>query len=1040
MFGGLPAEPYTIQHNKRIMKKISFLSGLFWAVCMLRAFAQTTDIAVSVRELTRQQPIAGVTVYLENPAIGLTREAKTDANGQVRFGAVSLNGSYRIATREDANYLEASADNIVLRANAQQSIALLLPTKREINLNEVQVRSRSTSQINTVNAEVSSQLTIKQVEELPVEGRDITRVLYRLPNVSQATGFYPEAPNVSINGANSLYNNYLIDGMDNNERFLGGQKFAIPIGFTRNVSVLTNNYSVEFGNTGNGIINITSKSGSNNTTGEVFLLSRPGASIDAQTSYPLRDLSGNQVKDGFQRYQGGFGVGGAIVKNKTFYYLNAEHTTDVKDNLLNSPQLGVNQTVRGTNQFTYLSGKIDQFWSDQFKSSLRVNVGQVTIGRQAGGLSGGNGFPSAANYQDRNSVLIASRNTYATARFAAETNLQYSSFRWNYGRAENPNSPDVSVQDPTGQGIAYLGHPGYLFDSHENTVQFQQKISLYRGNHTIRAGVELISAQHQLFGGGNPNGSYTVRLTASQLAALREKNLGANLGINDIPADVQVLGYSVELRPASFGTTQSIYTGYVEDQWAVNARLNLSLGLRYDYDNLSKGGAESGDYNNVAPRFSFNYKTGGRSAVRGGVGIFYDKILYTIYSDALQQNSTSADFRTELKYFIDKGILPANTNLDRITFDGNLGVGGTNNAGVPVRYLQGPSAASFAGQRNLPSGERRILNPNGYQNPYTIQSTLGYQYQVSDQVLIYADLVYNESYNLFRTRNLNAPAPYDYNLSAQTGTARSSDVANLSRPLPISGGVGLLGDVLLAGAAQSVVLTETAGRSRYTALSINAQKDRGTSPLAYRLIYTLSRLYNDTEDVNFRAQDANNFAAEWGPSINDRTHIINGIVNFYAGKSLVITAAALLQSGQPINRIPNASLYKIVNAQGRPLLNAQGQPLTTNDLNGDGSAFGDAYVGNSDRQPGESRNSDRLPWSKVVDLSAQYSIPFGNGRGQRIELRADVFNVLNINNLSGYSNNANQSNQIQTGARGSGIVQRNAGAPRQFQFGVRYAF
>jgi hypothetical protein len=100
-------------------------------------------------------------------------------------------------------------------------------------------------------------------------------------------------------------------------------------------------------------------------------------------------------------------------------------------------------------------------------------------------------------------------------------------------------------------------------------------------------------------------------------------------------------------------------------------------------------------------------------------------------------------------------------------------VGGTNNAGVPVRYLQGPSAASFAGQRNLPSGERRILNPDGYQNPYTIQSTLGYQHQVSDNVLIYADLVYNESYNLFRTRNLNAPAPYDYSLSDQTGTARS---------------------------------------------------------------------------------------------------------------------------------------------------------------------------------------------------------------------------------------------------------------------------
>ena len=1018
------------------MRKIS----LFWLILGLsvRAFAQTADLDVTVRELTRQQAAVGQPIYLENPAIGLAQSAQTDANGRVLFRSLPLNGTYRLYTKENDTYGESSAENIDLRANFRRGVTLLLPTKREINLSEVRV-STSASRINTTNAEVSSELTSKQVEELPVEGRDITRVLYRLPNVSQATGFYPEAPNVSINGANGLFNNYLIDGMDNNERFLGGQKFAIPVGFARNVSVLTNNYSVEFGNTGNGIINITSKSGSNETTGEVFLLSRPGAVIDAQTDYPLRDLSGNQVRDGFARYQGGFGIGGALVKNRTFYYLNAEHTTDVKDNLLRSPQLGVNETVRGTNRFTYISGKIDQFWTDRFKSSLRVNVGQVAIGRQAGGLTGGNAFPSAANYQDRNSVLIASRNTYTTDRFASETNVQYSSFRWNYARPENPDSPSVTVLDPSGQGVAYLGHPGYLFDSHENTVQVQQKFSFYRGNHTFRAGAEVISARHRLFGGGNPNGSYTVQLTAGQLAALRERGLGANLGVTDIPADAQVLGYSVELRPASFGTTQNIFTGYVEDQISAGPRLNLALGVRYDYDNLSKGGAASGDFNNIAPRASFNYKLTGRSVLRGGVGLFYDKILYSVYSDALQQNNTGADFKRQLQYFVDQGILPAGTDIDRVTFDGNLSVGGSNNAGVPIRYLQGPSAASFAGQRNLFSGERRILNPNGYANPYTIQSTLGYQYQVSDKLLVYADVVYNESFNQFRTTNLNAPAPWDFNLSAQRGIARSTAAANLTRPLPIVNGTAVINGQTLTGVAQSVVMTEDKGRSRYTALSVNLQKDRANEMYAYRLIYTLSRLNNDTEDINFRAMDANNFAAEWGPSVNDRRHIINGIFNYYIGQRLTATVAALLQSGQPINRVPNGASYVVVDQNLQPVRNAAGQPITSADLNGDGTAFGDAYNGSTDRQPGESRNSDRLPWSKVFDVSLQYNLPLGN-ESRRLEVRADVFNVLNTNNLSGYSNNATQSNQIQVGPRESGIVQRNAAPPRQFQFGLRYLF
>jgi outer membrane receptor protein involved in Fe transport len=78
----------------------------------------------------------------------------------------------------------------------------------------------------------------------------------------------------------------------------------------------------------------------------------------------------------------------------------------------------------------------------------------------------------------------------------------------------------------------------------------------------------------------------------------------------------------------------------VEDLWSVTSRLNLIIGLRYDYDNLSKGGSK-GDYNNLAPRFNFNYKLDNSSSLRGGYGISYDKVNYAVYSDALQQNTTS---------------------------------------------------------------------------------------------------------------------------------------------------------------------------------------------------------------------------------------------------------------------------------------------------------------------------------------------------------------------------------------------------------------
>ncbi|MFZ4634937.1 MAG: TonB-dependent receptor plug domain-containing protein, partial [Saprospiraceae bacterium] len=691
---------------------------------------------------------------LDNPAIGYHAERITNDLGQATFTALPISGIYEVSVPETDRFDAGRLGNIELRANTDVDVQLVLAPRSGVPIQEVTISGAN--RINTLNAEVSSELSRKEVEELPLEGRDISRILYRMPNVTQATGFYPEAPNVSINGANSLFTNYLVDGMDNNERFLGGMKFNIPVGFTQNINVLTNNFSSEYGLTANGVVNVTSRSGNNEYTGEAYFITRPGPGIDASSPYAQRDLSGNQVKDGFQRYQAGFGVGGPIIKDKTFYFLNAEYTKDIKDNLLSSPQLGVNETVRGENNFSYLSAKIDHLWSERFRTALRANVGVVNIGRQAGGLTGGIAFPSAANFQDRNSALLALQNTYLGNAFKSETNIQYSRFRWNYGRAENEDSPQVTLLDPQELPIAVLGHPGYLFDETENTIQFQEKLSFYLNRHTLKTGFEVISADHGLVGGGNPNGNYTMKLTEAQLAELRAQNLGSGLSINDIPDDSLALNYNVELRPQSFGVRQNIFSVYVEDEWSVNNRLNVTAGLRYDYDDLSKGGSDQGDFNNIGPRLSANYKLSPRSSLRAGYGIFYDKILYAVYSDALQQNTTSDDYRKQLQQMVDLGILPSDTDLDKITFDGNLSA---SLASVP--YLQGPSAESLQGQRDKAfSNERRILNPDGYQNPYAHQFMLGFQHQLDDKRLFYVDAVFNRSENLFRLRDLNAPSSY----------------------------------------------------------------------------------------------------------------------------------------------------------------------------------------------------------------------------------------------------------------------------------------
>ena len=115
--------------------------------------------------------------------------------------------------------------------------------------------------------------------------------------------------------------------------------------------------------------------------------------------------------------------------------------------------------------------------------------------------------------------------------------------------------------------------------------------------------------------------------------------------------------------------------------------------------------------------------------MRGGYGIFYDKILYAIYSDALQQNSTAAGFRAQLQQLIGLGILPRDTDLDRV----HLRRQPERRLHRRFRTCRGPTSAEAQAQRDtIVSNERRILNPNGYPNPRTQQFSLGYQRQLGE--------------------------------------------------------------------------------------------------------------------------------------------------------------------------------------------------------------------------------------------------------------------------------------------------------------------
>lgn len=990
------------------------------------AFAQQAGILVVVVDAETGEELSGAQVRISNEAIGLDRVIRSDADGRARVEGLTTAGRYKV-TAEVPGETDAAlvTREVVLRSNYTTSVTLLIDRRTDTI---VVTGLRSISGVNAVNAEVSASLGAEELEALPIEGRDVLGALVRLPNVVASTGFFPESPAISINGSNGLDTNYLLDGLDNNENFLGGIKFPVPLGFTREVTVLANSYSVEYGRTANGIVNYTSPSGSNEFHGEVYGLVRPGRPLDARSPFPRRDLSGNPVGESFERYQAGASLGGPIARDKTFFFANFEYTRDRNVQVVDAPALGVVDSVTGNNTFYLGSLRLDHRLTDEWTLGLRANIGRVTIERPGGGLGGGNvTFPSAASDQDRFSTLIAASASYAGEEWSYDGAVQYSRFRWDYGKPESGPGPQVAIRDPSGLTVGVVGHPGFVFDDLEESWQTTHRLQRYLGSHKLTFGADLMTSGFELLGGGNPDGNFTLDLTSQQLANLAASGAGLGLTAQDVFAlDPWVADYAVELRPQSFGTSQTQLAFYLEDEWQLSAQLTATLGLRWDYDSLTAKGGTGGDYDNFAPRFALNYRPDARSSLRFGAGLFYGKIGYAVISDALQRNTSSPAFLTQLGQLQSLGIIRADADLAQATFDGNLTVSPTC-----ATVSACPAPAQVQGLRDTAIiNEARILNPDGYHSPYSVQLSGSYQYQATDTITLSADLIYSRSHNLVRLRDLNAPAPFSPNLANLTAAniallqgqgdnaarlalaqslelVRSQADADASRPV-----------ALIPGGARQITVSETQGEAEYKALILQANKARGDDFYGFRLAYTLSSLKNDTDDINFRAADGNDFASEWGPSANDRRHVISAVGFLYPLDGLTLTIAGLFQSGQPVNLVPDARIFG------------------TQDLNGDGASFGENFVGNSDRYPGASRNSARLPWSATVDLGARYALPVAGGR---LEASVDVFNLFNANNKSGFANAATTSNQVQFGG-GAEFVQRNAGPPRQFQFGLAYKF
>jgi len=273
--------------------------------------------------------VAGATVKVKNAGTGLERTATTGTDGGYNIPELQV-GSYTVTVTQSGFQTSVTTGVEVdvateRRVDVQMKIGQVTQT--------VEVAGGDLPQIETTSDDLGGVLTSNAVEDMPINGRDYTKLIYLNPGVAGSPDQITDSPGsfgeFSMNGARGRSNNYMLDGTDMNDGYRNdpainqGGVFAVPsailpIGAVEEMKVLSN-FQPEYGRNAGAVVNIVTKSGNNNLHGEAFEYFRNDA-LDARNYFDLA----SQPRAPFHNNQFGGALGGPIIKNKTFFYFDYE--------------------------------------------------------------------------------------------------------------------------------------------------------------------------------------------------------------------------------------------------------------------------------------------------------------------------------------------------------------------------------------------------------------------------------------------------------------------------------------------------------------------------------------------------------------------------------------------------------------------------------------------------------------------------------------------------------------------------------------------
>ncbi len=733
------------------MKKLYAAFAAFFITAM--AFSQgVTTSAISGKVVDDAgEPLGGASVVAVHLPTGSMYGAATDFDGFYRISNMRSGGPYKI-TFSYIGFTEDVKNEVYLTLGRASQFNVSL-SESATALEEVVLSATATGVFGANKTGTETTVTRRDVATLPAASRSIADFVRITPQAQVTEG--NDGFSVSLAGQNNRYNAIYIDGAVNNDVFglagsgtNGGQTgvnpFSVDAIETFQINIAP--FDVRQSGFSGGSINAITRSGSNEWEGSAYAFVR-NESLAGKTPTALVNEGDTREKlADFSALTYGVRVGGPLIKDKLFLFLNYERQDDETpqpfnisnytgrssaadlDNLRNFlvSNYGYDPGIYDNNTRTLagdkLTAKIDWNINQDHKLSFRYGyVGADNLEARNSGNFGIGFINGSESFETKTHSLALELNSRFGNKYANSFILGYTQVRDDRDPLGDP-FPTVDIQD--GSGFISFGAEPFstanLLD--QDVLTITDNFEIYAGAHTVTLGTNLEFAKvKNLFFAFN-YGDYTFEDQFDGSGTLTSSGLNQFLTGQD--ADVYQHGYSLvgtgitgdESAGASeFDTFQAGF--YIQDDWQVSDDFKLSYGARIDIPYWSDG-IENDDFNSrtipileaagkdvqgarvgqgidptpmFAPRLGFNWDVNGKGTtqVRGGVGVFTSRLPLVWPGGTYNNNGITGGFMFEFGQ-------PFEPNVNNQFEDPAPGSGGTGgNVDLIAKDFKLPQVAKF---------------------------------------------------------------------------------------------------------------------------------------------------------------------------------------------------------------------------------------------------------------------------------------------------------------------------------------------------------